>query len=115
MPLQTTSDMGSETGQLAAVQTSLRYFFLNNSSPTNLRNRQIFLPGLELDAIPAHRSVKSVYNITRERGWRPIWEKELANVKYTYETGKIAAGFRPEDPIHEYVPHYLLDYAIYLF
>jgi hypothetical protein len=41
--------------------------------------------------------------------------RERQVLKYTYETGKIAAGFHPEDPIHEYVPHYLLDYAIYLF
>jgi hypothetical protein len=71
--------------------------------PTESANRQIYLPDLELETVPAHLSVKSVYNITRERGWRPIWEKELANVKYAYETGKIAAGFHPEDPIHKCV------------
>ncbi|KAJ7185212.1 hypothetical protein C8R46DRAFT_881931, partial [Mycena filopes] len=92
MPLQTTSDKGSETGILAAAQTALR---------------SIYLPELELDTVPAHMSVKSVYNITRERGWRPIWEKELANVKYAYETGKIAAGFHPQDPIHEGVALWL--------
>ncbi|KAJ7465143.1 hypothetical protein FB451DRAFT_1179327 [Mycena latifolia] len=46
-----------------------------------------------------YRSVQ--YNITRERGWRPIWEKELANVKNAYESGKMASGFHPEDPIHK--------------
>ncbi|KAJ7439477.1 hypothetical protein FB451DRAFT_1301899 [Mycena latifolia] len=92
MPLQTTSDMGSETGVLAAVQTALR---------------QIYLPDLELETVPAHLSVKSVYNITRERGWRPIWEKELANVKYAYESGKMASGFHPEDPIHKGVALWL--------
>ncbi|KAJ6470227.1 hypothetical protein C8R47DRAFT_988782, partial [Mycena vitilis] len=92
MPLQTTTDMGSETGPLAAVQTALR---------------QLYLPDLELEAVPAHRSVKSVYNITRERGWRPIWEKELANVKYEYESGRMAAGYHPEDPIHKGVALWL--------
>ncbi|KAJ7082929.1 hypothetical protein B0H15DRAFT_803055 [Mycena belliarum] len=92
MPLQTTSDKGSETGVLAAIQTSLR---------------QIYLPDLELETVPAHLSVKSVYNITRERGWRPIWEKELANVKYAYESGKMAAGYHPEDPIHQGVALWL--------
>ncbi|KAJ6596489.1 hypothetical protein B0H10DRAFT_1828332, partial [Mycena sp. CBHHK59/15] len=85
MPLQTTSDKGSETAKLAAVQTALR---------------QIYLPDLELDTVPAHLSVKSAYNITRERGWRPIWEKELANVEYAYESGKIASGYHSQDPIH---------------
>ncbi|KAJ7863354.1 hypothetical protein B0H14DRAFT_3444217 [Mycena olivaceomarginata] len=99
MPMQTTSDMGSETGGLAAAQTSLR---------------QIYLPDLPLDSLPAHRSVKSVYNITRERGWRPIWEKELANVKYAYETGKISAGFHPEDPIHQGVSLWLWEKIVQL-
>jgi hypothetical protein len=104
MPMQTTSDMGSKTGGLAAAQTLLRYVEIaSKSHKAHLENRQIYLLDLPLDSLPAHRSVKSVYNITRERGWRPIWEKELANVKYAYETGKISAGFHPEDPIHQCV------------
>ncbi|KAF7310286.1 hypothetical protein MIND_00402600 [Mycena indigotica] len=88
MPIQTTTDMGTETGILAALQTSLR--------------EQSF-PELSLEVVPAHRSVKSVYNITRERNWRPLWEKELANVRYQYEAGKIEAGYHPADPIHQEV------------
>ncbi|CAK5270489.1 unnamed protein product [Mycena citricolor] len=86
IPIQTVTDKGSETGKLAALQTSLR---------------QLLYPDLSLEIVPAHRSVKSVYNITCERGWRPIWEKELANVKHEYESGKVASGFHPDNPIHE--------------
>jgi hypothetical protein len=62
--------------------------------------------------MPPHKSVKSVYNITCERGWRPIWEKELANVHHMYSTGKIAAGFHPEDPIHEFSLYSLIALSI---
>jgi hypothetical protein len=64
-------------------------------------HRQMYLPDLDPNLVPPHKSVKSVYNITRERGWRPIWEKELANVLHMYTDGKLAAGYHPEDPIHK--------------
>ncbi|KAJ7204892.1 hypothetical protein C8J57DRAFT_1541993 [Mycena rebaudengoi] len=55
---------------------------VNNPSGGNQhRSLKIYLPDLELDTVPAHLAVKSAYNITCERGWRPIWEKEPANVK----------------------------------
>ncbi|KAF7293193.1 hypothetical protein HMN09_01197300 [Mycena chlorophos] len=86
IPIQTTTDMGSETGILAALQTSLR---------------QAALPELDIELVPAHRSVKSVHNITRERNWRPLWEKELSSIKFDYESGQIAAGYHPEDTLHQ--------------
>ncbi|KAJ7061419.1 hypothetical protein C8F01DRAFT_1369564 [Mycena amicta] len=55
IPIQTTCDMGSETGILAALQTSLRQSF----------------SALDLNQVPAHVSTKSIFNITRERAWRP--------------------------------------------
>ncbi|KAJ6630365.1 hypothetical protein B0H10DRAFT_1939129 [Mycena sp. CBHHK59/15] len=92
IPMQTTSDKGSEVGDLVTLQTSLR---------------QTFLPDLDIETLPPHRSVKSVHNITREHGWRPIWEKELANVLFKYQDGKIGAGFHPGDPIHSGVSLWL--------
>jgi len=56
---------------------------------------------LDLDTLPAHVFVKSTKNITRERGWRPIWEKELANIHADWSGGKLEAGFHPGDDIHE--------------
>jgi len=44
--------------------------------------------------------VKSVYNITRERGWRAIWEKEVENVAHEYKLGMVDAGFIANDPVH---------------
>jgi hypothetical protein len=46
-----------------------------------------------------YSGVKSVYNITRERGWRSIWEKELGNVAHEYQIGRTAVGFVEADPI----------------
>ena len=66
MSLSTTSDKGGELGLLRVI-----------ALVTTLM--QPFLPE---DRLPAFKTVKSVYNITRERGWRPIWEKELGNVAH---------------------------------
>jgi len=38
--------------------------------------------------IPAHKAVKSVFNITREHAWRPLWEKDLGNIQFEYKAGK---------------------------
>ena len=65
-------------------------------------NRQQYLP-LDVDLIPPHKSVKSTYNITHERGWHPIHEHELSNICHAYKTGKITPGFHEGDEIHEYV------------
>ncbi|KAF7307411.1 hypothetical protein MIND_00535500 [Mycena indigotica] len=106
IPVQTTTDMGTETGVLAALQTSLRCGTqLSNATEfaqLEIDSQESF-PELSLELVPAHRSVKSVYNITRERNWRPLWEKDLANIRFQYETGKIDAGYHPTDPIHQQV------------
>ncbi|KAF8995313.1 hypothetical protein BDQ17DRAFT_1522641 [Cyathus striatus] len=64
MPLTVTGDKGSELGILISLVMMMRKF-------------QPFLPE---DQLPAFRAVKSTFNITCERGWRPIWEKELLNI-----------------------------------
>ncbi|KAF8512925.1 hypothetical protein JB92DRAFT_3168856 [Gautieria morchelliformis] len=85
IPLQVTSDMGSETGQLAALQTALR---------------MEYLPGLTVDELPPHQFVKSVHNITRERAWRPIFHQELKNILATWKDGQIEVGYRASNPTH---------------
>ena len=62
--------------------------------------RHRFQPFFTEDQLPAFKAVKSVYNITRERGWRPIWEKELGNIAHEYQSGKAAAGFVENDSVH---------------
>lgn len=58
---------------------------------------------MDEEVLPAHRSVKSIYNITRERSWRPLWEKELGNIKHEYLGGKLEAGFREGVYVHQCV------------
>ncbi|KAF8985790.1 hypothetical protein BDQ17DRAFT_1436501 [Cyathus striatus] len=92
MPLTVTGDKGSELGLLISLVTAMRQRF------------QPFLPEAQL---PAFRTVKSTYNITRERGWRPLWEKELANVVYEYNSGKITSGYVESDDIHSMISYWL--------
>ncbi|TFY53216.1 hypothetical protein EVG20_g10219 [Dentipellis fragilis] len=92
IPVQTVSDKGTETSKLAAVQCALR---------------ETFQPYLPSDTLPPHVFVKSVYNITRERAWRPLWAQDLANILFRYETGKFDAGYQPENSIHAGVAYWL--------
>ncbi|KAJ2913413.1 hypothetical protein MD484_g7001, partial [Candolleomyces efflorescens] len=87
-PLSTASDMGTEQGQLINIQNVLR---------------QRFLPALDINLVPPHVSVKSVYNITRERGWRPIWEQGLENILYMYNKDKLLVGYQDHTPLHKSV------------
>jgi hypothetical protein len=45
---------------------------------------QKYQPYISEEQLPAVRTVKSVYNITRERNWRPLYEKDLANILHFY-------------------------------
>ena len=67
----------------------------------NIR-RQTYQPYLDNDTLPAHVFVKSIYNITRERNWRPLYSGVLANIEFKWATGKMDAGYHPNNPIHEY-------------
>ncbi|KAF9034342.1 hypothetical protein BJ165DRAFT_1417428 [Panaeolus papilionaceus] len=85
MPLSSTSDKGSEVGQLISLVQTLR---------------KRYQPYISEDEVPSHSAVKSTANITRERGWRPIWEKSLANTLHFYRTGQGAAGYHASDNFH---------------
>ncbi|KAJ3495134.1 hypothetical protein NLJ89_g10675 [Agrocybe chaxingu] len=86
MPLTTTSDKGSELSKLIPLVTTLR---------------QKYQPFLSEETLPSHKAVKSVSNITRERGWRPIWEKELGNLLFEFKAGRGTSGFHYGNTIHE--------------
>ncbi|KAF8958233.1 hypothetical protein BDZ97DRAFT_1906555 [Flammula alnicola] len=91
MCVQTATDKGSELSKLIP----------------NSFHLQIYQPYLSEETLPAHKAVKSIYNITRECNWRPIWEKELGNVAFEYTSGKALIGFHQDDPIHEGVASWL--------
>ncbi|KAG1845558.1 hypothetical protein F4604DRAFT_1662541 [Suillus subluteus] len=73
MPLQTTTDCGSETTEVYGFANALR---------------EIFSPNLPTDELPAHRFLKSVHNITIERGWLRVRVQWGDNVKIFWEAGE---------------------------
>ncbi|EDR01177.1 uncharacterized protein LACBIDRAFT_333521 [Laccaria bicolor S238N-H82] len=73
MPLQSTTDCGSETVMMYGLANALR---------------EQFSPELGVVKIgPAHRFLKSVHNITIERGWGQLHKQWGANVKIFWEQG----------------------------
>ncbi|GJJ14738.1 hypothetical protein Clacol_009005 [Clathrus columnatus] len=85
VPLQLTGDKGSENGKVSMVQTTLW---------------TMFAPSLSVEMIPPARLVRSIRNITRERNWRPIWEKELKNVLEAWRSGQLDIGYEHGNEFH---------------
>ncbi|KAJ3502730.1 hypothetical protein NMY22_g18492 [Coprinellus aureogranulatus] len=85
IPLSTTSDKGSEMGQLISLVQALR---------------KEYVPYISEAQVPSHSAVKSPQNVTRERSWRPLWEKELANILHFYRVGQNEVGFQANDDFH---------------
>lgn len=52
-------------------------------------------------------------NITRERGWRPLWEKDLKNILDAWTMGQLRVDYRDGNRIHKYV--YVLIHSILLY
>ncbi|KAF9033382.1 hypothetical protein BJ165DRAFT_1598800 [Panaeolus papilionaceus] len=84
MPVMTTSDMGTEVSKLIPMVETLRALV------------QPMLP----ENLPAFRTTKSTFNITRERAWGPLYKKELSNVLCFYNAGKIRIGYQEDDQYH---------------
>ncbi|EAU82186.2 hypothetical protein CC1G_10588 [Coprinopsis cinerea okayama7 len=85
-------DKGSELGRMITLVTDLRAKY------------QPYIPE---ENVPAVRASDSRTNITRERNWRPLWEKELSNIEYFYLNGKIESGFHPNDEFHQMVARWV--------
>ncbi|KAH9838971.1 uncharacterized protein C8Q71DRAFT_746953 [Rhodofomes roseus] len=85
VPVQVTSDHGSETGDIFAHQTALR---------------QKYAPELDSDVIPAYRYTSSPRNITVERQWRPLFQKWGVNVLAVYNAGRYSADFDAGNYMH---------------
>ncbi|KAF9554090.1 hypothetical protein CPC08DRAFT_644758, partial [Agrocybe pediades] len=94
IPLSNTCDMGTEVRRLIPMVTALRAI----EQPALAKVEHI---------LPTFRAVKSVYNVTRERGWRSIYEKDLSNVLYEYQRRKLAVGYCEEDKRHKGVALWL--------
>ncbi|KAH7903949.1 hypothetical protein BJ138DRAFT_1019807 [Hygrophoropsis aurantiaca] len=81
MPIQMVTDCGSETTKIYGVATALR---------------EIFNPDLPVSEFPAHRFMRSVNNITIERGWLRLRLQWGDNVLVFWEAGRDI--YNPTDP-----------------
>ncbi|KAL7278869.1 hypothetical protein ACG7TL_006700 [Trametes sanguinea] len=73
MPIQTTTDRGSETGSLYAFANALR---------------EEFSPDLPVTALPAHRFLPSIANTTIEHGWLRFRLEWGDDVRIFWEAGQ---------------------------
>jgi hypothetical protein len=92
MPIQSTTDCGSETTLIYGLASALRYLcsFLNVNVLTFIYYlfRECFSPELTEAGLPAaHVFLKSIYNITVERGWLRLRLSWGDNVKIFWEAG----------------------------
>jgi hypothetical protein len=60
--------------------------------------REVFAPHLGLDELPAHRFLKSVHNITIERGWLRLRLQWGDNVRIFWDAG--AGIYNASNPNH---------------
>jgi len=59
-------------------------------------SRKAKVPYISVDDKPAAKALKSMYNIRRERAWRPLYEKELQISNPPWSWSRIGAGVRPK-------------------
>ncbi|KAH9997198.1 hypothetical protein BJV77DRAFT_1059059 [Russula vinacea] len=72
MPLQMSTDCGSETTEVFGLANALRESFADH---------------LSIDELPAHRFLKSIHNITIERGWLRLRLQWGDNIKIFWDAG----------------------------
>ncbi|KAI0367996.1 hypothetical protein BV20DRAFT_949050 [Pilatotrama ljubarskyi] len=73
MPVQTTTDCGSETGAVYGFANMLR---------------QEFAPNLPISELPAHRFLRSIENTTIERGWLRLRLEWGNDVRLFWDAGQ---------------------------
>ncbi|TFK51655.1 hypothetical protein OE88DRAFT_1628795 [Heliocybe sulcata] len=86
IPIQSTTDCGSETTRVYGFANALR---------------EAFAPELPISELPAHRFLKSIHNTPMERGWLRLRLQWGDNVKVFWEAG--AHLYNSDDPRQRYV------------
>ena len=81
MPIQSTTDCGSETTDLYGFTQALH---------------EAFALHLDINELPAHIFMRSICNITIERGWLQLQLQWGNNVKVFWDAG--AGIYNPLDP-----------------
>ena len=98
IPLQTTTDRGTETIDIFGFANALRLVkSLSHCKHYLQTGREIFSPDFPVDELPAHRFLKSVHNIVIERGWLRLRTQWGDNVKLFFDSGE--SRYNPNDPV----------------
>lgn len=85
IPLQFTTDCGSETTFLYGLGNALR---------------EIFHPDYDNQELPAHVYLRSIHNISIERSWLRLRCELGDNAVLQFEKGEADGIYRPQDPQH---------------
>ncbi|OCH87812.1 hypothetical protein OBBRIDRAFT_735571 [Obba rivulosa] len=85
IPLQFSTDCGSETTKLYGLISALR---------------QIFYPEIAIEELPAHVFLRSVHNISIERSWLRLRLEFGDNAVIFFQRGEESGVYRPHDPNH---------------
>ncbi|KAJ7772470.1 hypothetical protein B0H16DRAFT_1714663 [Mycena metata] len=86
IPIQLTTDKGSEVGWLYAFMSTLR---------------EIYAADIDKDLYPFHVLIKSIHNTVIEGFWRQLKEKLGLNLKDFLLRGKVEHLFNAHDPWYE--------------
>jgi len=92
VPVQVTSDHGSETGDIFAHQTALRLKYA---------------PELDREVVPPYRYTTSPRNITVERQWRPLFQKWGKNILAAYNAGRYSVDFDAGNYMHGQIANWI--------
>ncbi|KAJ7172053.1 hypothetical protein C8R46DRAFT_1073669 [Mycena filopes] len=92
IPVQTTTDRGSETRDAFAFQTALR---------------EVFAPGLLHRLVPSWRFLPSPRNITIESGWRPLFYTWGVNILEFFNAGLFDGFFEAGNDLHEHTSNWI--------
>ncbi|KZS89724.1 hypothetical protein SISNIDRAFT_416609, partial [Sistotremastrum niveocremeum HHB9708] len=92
IPIQVSSDRGSEIRDAYSFQNGLRAYFA---------------PDLVDQLVPAWRMLPSPRNITIERAWRPLFYKWGVTILHHWEKGPADGGFNPNHRLHRQIANWL--------
>ncbi|KIO33914.1 hypothetical protein M407DRAFT_227054 [Tulasnella calospora MUT 4182] len=95
VPVQMTTDCGSENPVIYGLTNALR---------------EEYAPGLNSTETPAHRFLKSVHNITIERGWHSLKMAVLKDIKNLYEDDDECIN--PANPKHFLLARHIWSVAV---
>ena len=101
IPLQFTTDCGSETTQLYGLANALRSVLFSINVfivGPNLLIREIFHPDFDVHELPAHVYMRSVHDISIERSWLRLRLDWGDNAVIVFEKGKDEGIYNPDNP-----------------